>query len=95
MATFYVTEYRTISATSQVPQEPPLREQTISISGTAAQSAPFSVGCRLIRMHTDSICSKLLGTNPTATTSSGRMAANQTEYTGVVDGMIVSVIANT
>ena len=34
-------------------------------------------------------------TDPTATTSNKRLAANQTEYFGVPAGMKLSVIANT
>jgi len=48
-----------------------------------------------VRLHADSVCSVLFGTNPTATTANARMAAGQTEYFGVAPGMKVSVIANT
>lgn len=102
MAKFYITEYVEIAQTygggrsSQVPMEPPVAEQTVTFSG-ATQSAAFNAETRLVRIETDSICSVLFGTNPTATTSSGRMAAGQTEFRAVPPkrSMKVSVISNT
>jgi hypothetical protein len=48
-------------------------------------------------LHTDSICSISFGTNPTATTSTARMAAGQTEYHGVPVGLsyMVAAVSNT
>ena len=94
MATLYITEYTDTQGTRPVPREPPAAEQTVAI-GAAAQSAPFGPNTHLIRVHADSICSVVIGGNPTATTSNGRMAANQTEYRGVSPGQILAVIANT
>jgi hypothetical protein len=98
MTTLYITEYAgTLAENTQVSHDPPLAEQTVANAGGATQSAAFNASTRLIRLHTDSICSVLIGTNPVATTSSGRMAANTTEYRGVVAGqnMRLSVILNT
>lgn len=95
MATLYITEYRDIEGMNQVPMEAPLAEQTVSIGMSAASSNPFGPNTTLVRLHTDAICSVLIGTNPTATASSGRMAANQTEYRGVCPNLVVSVIVNT
>ena len=105
MGTLYVTEYATIAAlpnhTGQVPLEPPLAEQKIVFAGSSVQSVAFQVGTRVVRVHTDAICSVLFGYSaaggPTATTSSQRLIAGQTQDHGVPEGgqMQVAVIANT
>jgi hypothetical protein len=97
MAVLYITEYIDVDGTRQVGKEPPIAQQTVAI-GAAANSQPFNQSTTLIRLHCDAICSVLVGqagSTPTATTSSGRMAANQTEYRGVQAGQIISVITNT
>lgn len=101
MATLYVTEYAedghgpSGSTRFAVAEAPGLAGQTITISGSSTQSAAFNANTRLIRVHTDAICSLAMGTNPTATTAMKRMAADQTEYWGVVPGDKIAVIANT
>lgn len=96
MATLYITEYATAGWTTaaglQIGQEPAVTTQAIAIPGT---SAAFQVNTRFVRLHTDAICSVLFGPNPTATTASPRLNANQTEYFGIVGGQKVSVAANT
>lgn len=101
MAVLYITEYAGLMPSppggqGQVPMEPVLAEQTVAI-GAEAKSALFNKQTRLIRIHVDAICSVLIGTAPTATTASGRLAANQTEYRGVpMTGTYkISVISNT
>lgn len=102
MAVAYITEYADLMAPGapggrgQVPMEPPLAEQTVAI-GAEAKSSAFNAKTRLVRVHVDAICSVLFGTAPTATTSSQRMAANQTEYHAVpLNGSFkISVITNT
>jgi hypothetical protein len=67
----------------QMPLEPPLAEQAVSF-GASTQSSAFNSKTRFVRLHTDTNCFLVFGTNPTAVTStSGRLAANQTEYRGV------------
>ena len=105
MAVLYVTEYATIAImqagrVTQVPQEPPLVEQAIAITGTSSQTAAFNAKTSLVRVHSDAICGVTIGTNPTATVSSGglgsgRFAANQTEFRGVSTGMKAAVISTT
>lgn len=98
MATLYVTEYYLLATVpnnpGQVPQEPPLADYTVSFG---SMSPPFQPGTRIVRLHSDAICSVLLGQNPSATTTNGRFAANQTEFRGVPEGQgfRVSVVANT
>lgn len=101
MAVAYITEFAglmpsPVGGQGQVPMQPPVAEQTVAI-GAEAKSAAFNAKTRLIRVHVDAICSVLFGTAPTATTSSARMAANQTEFHGVPPGQSfkISVVSNT
>lgn len=94
MATLYVTEFADDDINSA--KEPPLQEQTVAIGGGSVQcSNAFTNTTRLIRVHTDAICSIAIGLNPTATTAKRRMAANQTEYFSVEAGFKIAVISNT
>jgi hypothetical protein len=101
MVKLYVTEYAYLQQDENgrvmnVPQEPAAVEQTpITISGASAQSAAFGAKTRIVRVHTDAICSIVFGDNPTATTNHKRLAADQTEYFGVAPGQKLAVIANT
>lgn len=84
----YITEYAQVAVDSLnrsvlCGQEPPLAEQVVDYSAGAAASTAFNADTRFVRIHTDSICSVLFGTAPTATTSTGRMVAGQTEFRGV------------
>lgn len=101
MAVLYITEYAglmpsPVGGQAQIPMEPPLAEQTVAIT-TATSSSAFNAKTRLIRIHADAICSVLVGTTPTALTTSGRFAAGQTEYRGVPlnGGYKLSVVSNT
>jgi hypothetical protein len=101
MAKLYITEYGTIAAlpataNGQVPFEPPLAEQVLDFTGGPATSAAFQQYTRMIRMNCDATCSLIVGANPSASTSNGRWATNQTEFRGVPEGQgfKVSVIGN-
>lgn len=98
MATLYIGEYTALAThvtSAQVVQGPPIVEQTVAIGGSSVQSSAFNASTRMIRVHTDAICSILIGANPTATAVKGRLAANQTEYFGVTGGDKIAVITNT
>jgi hypothetical protein len=99
MAVAYITEYESMAvvATGLAPiaQDPPIAEQVVAIS-THTESAAFNAATRFIRVHVDAICSISVGLTPVATTVMRRMAANQTEYFGVVPGKgwKISVVSN-
>ena len=99
MAVLYVTEYPH-AASDQGKALPvgfgaPIANQTVAIGGGSLPSAAFSANTNLIRLNCDATCSILIGTSPIASTSTARMAANQTEYFGVLPGQKVAVISNT
>lgn len=99
MATLYITEYPGIREQGggvQAAMVPALQKQTVAISGTAASpSKAFHPDTRVVRLHTDAICSVAFGTSPTATATDPRMAADQTEYFALPgNGLTVSVITN-
>jgi hypothetical protein len=105
MAKLYVTEYPDLPGdyarwAPQVVREPPINDQVpVAIGASATQSAVFNPQTRIVRLHTDAICSIAIGppASTTATANNQRMAANQTEYKMVVNnaGHCVSVITNT
>lgn len=103
MATLYITEYETIghnnrSEVIMCPKEPAIAEQTVSIGAASVPSSPFNARTKFVRIHTDTICSIKFGAAgqvPVATTSSGRMGADQVEFRSVDAGARVSVITNT
>ena len=94
MAKVYVAEFASIDL--NVVREPPLAEQTVAIGGSSVQcSNAFHQCTRVIRVHTDAICSIAISANPTATTNTRRLAANTTEYFGAESGNKIAVITNT
>jgi len=101
MSVLYIAEYAEIvvapaNQRGQMVMEPPIAEQTISISGSsAACTNPFNSATRFVRIHTDAICSIAFGAAPTATTGNKRLAANQTEYFGIPKGQSYKVAAIT
>jgi hypothetical protein len=101
MAALFITEYAGLApappgGVGQVPLEPPLAEQSVTIAAGHAESNAFNAQTRLIRLEAGAICSVLIGTAPVAATTSGRIAANQSEYRGVpkTGTFKVSVIQN-
>ena len=97
MASLYITEYSgTARQHTQIAMTPAVAHQKLTI-GSETDSAAFNANTRFIRVHADTVCSILIEnveTAPTATTSMTRMAADQTEYFGVIPGGKLSVIAN-
>jgi len=97
MATLYVEELATMGlyGAAQIAARPGVAAQTVAIGGSSTQSSAFNAQTKFIRVHTDAICSIAIGSNPTATTSNCRLAADQTEYFGVQPGDKIAVISNT
>lgn len=101
MASLYVAEFVSVGGTSNFNVAgalvPPIVEQKLAISASAAQGSLFNSNTRFIRVETDAICSIAFGTNPTATASNMRLAANQIEYFSVppTGTYTISVITNT
>lgn len=101
MAVLYISEYLMTGTDYKGLQvmagkEPAIATQAIAIGGVSAPSTAFTSGTRFVRLHTDANCNILFssGATPVALAdSSPRMAANQTEFFGVVPGGIVAVIA--
>lgn len=101
MTKLYITEYSQMgqmlpnNAPYPAPLEPPIAEQTVVNTGGSTQAAAFNTATRLIRVHTDSICSIAIGSSaaggPVATTANRRLAANQTEYFAVAPTEVTTV----
>jgi hypothetical protein len=105
MAFLYVAELQQITQVTNIIGDevsaarlPPIAEQRLVNTGGSVQSAPFNALTKFIRVHTDTVCSIVVGapgSNPTAAVTNLRLAGNQTEYFGVYPGGILAVIANT
>lgn len=97
MATLYVSEFGDLAmGRAQAMSMPPLASQTVAIGGaSAATTNAFGPTTKMIRVHTDVICSIAIGPAPTAVATAMRMAADATEYFGVMPGDKIAVITNT
>lgn len=100
MAVLYVTEFSTPTFTpgpATFPALPSNAAQTVSITAGSVASSAFNANTTLVRLATDAICSVAFGTAPTASATTQRMAAGQTEYFHVPQGQSykVAVITNT
>jgi hypothetical protein len=102
MAVLYITEFsdlaQTIRGAADFPQEPALAEQTVAIGAGSVQSSAFNAATTYVRIAADAVCSITFGTNPTATATKRRIAANVPgECFGVPVGQSykVAVITNT
>lgn len=84
MAIAYVTEFANPIVfqgnTQPVCSLQAITTQAVTYTGTAAASAALNIKTRMVRIHTDSICSFAYGTAPVALTTDPRMVAGQTEY---------------
>lgn len=97
MASLYVSEYRDVQSVGGGSAQVPtgwIRDQKVAIGGVSTQSLAFDGATRCIRIHTDAICSYVVGANPTATDSNARLAADQENYIGVQGDQKIAVIAN-
>ena len=98
MAKAYISEYDRLPFFSGMAlptgPEPAAVEQVVTFT-TSTQSAAFGANTKFIRVHPDAICSYEFGLNPTATTSTPRMAASSTEFFAVRPGDKVAFVTNT
>ena len=88
MATLSIVEYERAALDMYgrplpVPVEPPLASQDLAIGGTSAQCVAFNARTRFVRIATDTACSVLFGTDPTAVAASGRLPAGMVEFRGL------------
>jgi hypothetical protein len=97
MAKLYIAEFeRPRNQWVNIANAPPIIEQTPVVIGAGSlQSSAFNAKTAMIRVATDAICSIAIGTNPTATVNTMRLAADQVEYFSVQPNQQIAVIANT
>jgi hypothetical protein len=74
--------------------EPHQAHQQVVI-GAEAKTAAFQDQTRFVRVHVDAACRIAFGSAPTASSASKRMAANSTEFFGVIPGHKISFITST
>lgn len=79
----------------QAIELPSLTGYQVANAGASTQGPVFNAKTRVIEVHTDSICSILIGPNPTAVTTQGRMAAGETRYYRVQPGDRIAAVLNT
>ena len=78
----------------QAGAEPGIADQTITTSGTSAQSAAFNTNTRVVCISTpaaQAVCA-LFGANPTALVTSLRLPSNSMVFFGVKPGEKVALI---
>lgn len=97
-ATLFVTEFIGAPPQSvyyQAVNMPAVTTQTVAIGGSSVRSSAFNVNTGIVRVHADAACHIVIDSGtPTATSSSMRMAAGQTEYFVVKPGQLVAVITD-
>ena len=100
MAYLFITEFKSLrkDRSGFIPQVgalPPVADQRVAISASSGQSAALNAETRIVRLESDVICSIAVGPNPTATTSTMRLAADSPEYFFVNPTDKIAVISNT
>lgn len=99
MSTLYIAEYARLPEMTggkpQIAPEPAIVNQTVTVSGTSAQSAAFNSQTRYIAVTCDGIFSYLVGSNPTSTTGKFRIPADAILFMAVQPGDKIAAITNT
>lgn len=72
---------------------PPTASENVTVGASSVQSSVLLTGTQLVRLHAVVACRVAFGLNPTAQSTSMRLAAGQTEYFGVTPGHRIAVIA--
>jgi len=70
----------------------PINTQKVTSSGTSVQSSAFGANVEYVRVIADAACHIQFGVNPTATTSTIYLPADDIEYFKVSAGEKVAVI---
>lgn len=99
-ANCYVTEFIGYRATApvyyQAAYTPFVAQQVVTFTSSSVQSSAFNIDTGMIRVQCDAVTNLVIGgTSPTATTTSMRMTAGQTEYFIVKAGDKLAAIAGT
>lgn len=94
----YITEYAFLARDGAnyhiaAGREPAIAEQTVSVSGTSAQSSAFNAQTRFVMIHASESLHLLFGDNPTAVVTKHKMASGETRFYGVNPGDKVAAIA--
>lgn len=99
MADFYITEYRALGADANgrpilCGVEPNVAEQVIAnpVASTQATNALNAQTC-FVQIHATAVGHFLVGVNPTALTSKGRIGAGETRFFAVQPGSNTMKIA--
>lgn len=95
MAKLYIKEYKELRGVdgglAQIGQEPGTAQAPLSFT-TAAASAVFGEGTKMVRIVSDTKCHLVFGDAPVATVNEMIVAADAAEYFGVIQGQKVSAI---
>ena len=89
MATLYITEYESLVVDPnnypiQIPKEPHVATQAITISSSHAESSQFNALTKFVRITTDTDCYVIFGDSSVqSTTSHPLLSANAVEYRGI------------
>lgn len=95
MTKLYVAEFEAGTIGSDgAPKQPALTDYVVDYTAGHAESAAFNGATGMIEIHTDAVCSILIGKAPTATTSHMRMASGETRRYSVQPGDKISAVTN-
>jgi len=94
-----VTKEHTQSAFNQQGQALPAvrldgATQTISFTGTSAQSSALGSATNLVRLYSTEECFVAFGSNPTASSSTVPLGPKNPEYVQVNPGELIAAISN-
>lgn len=100
MPTLFITEFAACGINDRgglnpAVMAPSQADQTVAIGAGSAQSAALNAATNIVRLTSDVSCNVKFGMNPTATTSTMRLASGGVEYIGVPSGgtLKIAVIA--
>jgi hypothetical protein len=97
MADIYITEYVKLARDGgnyhiAAGKEPAIADQKISNPATTTQSSAFNALTTFVMVHASAAAHLTFGANPTATTGTHRIGANETRFYGVEPGHKLAAI---